>query len=108
MDIFDLFGDQDESYRASLWLYDSTQGVTALGAAYDTIEAAEAALVAYSGLELIWSRDTIDNGITVFAEKAYRDKINLAVILRVENGDVVSHAPIVGGWVPEDHPRRRR
>jgi hypothetical protein len=104
VDILDLFGDQEESYRASLWLYNSTQGVVSYGGSHDTIEAAEAALVDESGLELTWSRDTIDDGITVLAEKAYSDHINLAVVIRVENGDVVSHAPIVDGWVPEWHP----
>jgi len=102
-----MFSDQPETYRTSLWLWHSTQGVIAPGGTHESREAAQVAMGAYSKLSLDWTVETIDDGITVYAERTYEEHRNLAVITRVENGDVVAHARIPDGWVPEGHPSCR-
>jgi hypothetical protein len=109
VDVLDMFEEgRTETYSGSLWLYQSTNGVTAPGAVHETIEAAEQALTEYSGLDLDFVREHVEDGIITLATKACEDNINLAVVLRVESGDVVAHAPIPDGWVPEWHPLRKQ
>lgn len=101
-----MFSDQEEHYRGALWLYNTTQGVVAPGGQYETIDEAEATLAAYADEELAFIRETIDNGITTYAQQAYAGAFNVAVITRVENGDVVSRALLPDGWLPPGDPRR--
>lgn len=102
-----MFGDQEETYSASLWLWDSTKGVIVLGGHRTTIEEAEVAMATYTGLDLTWTREHIEDGTTTYAAKTWERRVNLAVISRVETGDVVSHTPLPKGWLPKDHPRRK-
>ena len=106
MDAFDLFSDRPTTYSGSLWLFQSTKGVYVPGGHYDTVEEAEAALATAAKLELSWTHEFIEDGITTFASTVYGRNMNVAVITRLETGDVHSHAPIVDGWVPDWHPSR--
>jgi hypothetical protein len=107
MDAFDMFSTQTETYRTSLWLWQSTQGVVAPGDLHESREDAQAAMETFSELTLEWKVETIDDGTTIYAERTYEENRNLAVVTRVENGDVVSHASVPDGWVHKWHPNRR-
>jgi hypothetical protein len=104
VDAFDIFSEQKETYRVSLWLYNSTKGVSCPGGHWDTIDEAETALAAYAEEDLVFHRDTIE--VVAAFREVHSQNINVAVVLRVEMGDVVSRAPVPDGWFPPGDPRR--
>jgi len=110
VDALDLFtpGGRPTTFRASLWLYGSTQGVVALAGAHESVEAAEAVLAARTGIELTLHREVIEDGIDQLAARMYEAGDSLAVVIRIETGDVHSQAPLPRGWVPDDHPARMK
>jgi hypothetical protein len=91
----DFFGEGvDQSLHGSLWLYRTTKGVHSMGRKHYGLDATEEALREYSGLpELIFVRETILDGVNVFASRAYAAKVNVAVITN-SDGDILSRAPL--------------
>jgi hypothetical protein len=100
MNTLDLFGNEPSTYRGSLWLYQSTQGITALGAQHAAVDSVEEQLREYAQLPLQFVRTATT------AAQAYKNRINVAVVTQVQSGDVVSKAPIEDGWFPPGDPRR--
>ena len=106
MDVMDLFGEEPETYRASLWLYNSTKGVVALGGLFSSPEAAQSALRAYSQLPDLFFDPIVNGGSRSYANKAWKNRWNRAVVTRENGGDVVHEAVIPEGWFPPGDPRR--
>jgi hypothetical protein len=103
MDILDLFGSQGESYDGALWLFSGMAGVWSPGGRHSTVEGVENALRSYVNIELIFDRRLRNDGMTKYAAKVAAAGENIAVVTRVENGDIVSQAPL-----PPDFDNGRR
>ena len=90
----DIFGEQGETYDGALWLFSGMSGVWGPGGRHRSIGEAEAALRDYANVELRFERRLIEKGLTKHAAVVAQAKENVAVITRVETGDVVSLAPL--------------
>ncbi len=107
MDVFSIFSDPSNlSYRGSLWLYQRTQGVWVLSGSHTTILDTEQRIREYTGLDLTFVRDRIEEGISRLVAGYHDSRCNLAVVICVETRDVESYAMIPEGWLPSGDPRR--
>ena len=98
-----MFGAQEESYEGALWLFSGMSGVWGPGGRQGSIAESESALRSYVDVELLFERRFIEHGISRYAATVAEAKENVAVVTRVETGDVVSFAPL-----PGDYGTRRR
>lgn len=103
MDTLDMFAVVEESYRASFWLYESAQGVTALGPAYDSVGEAQEALKSHAGEALVFT--PVSGHDLAYASLVWKQKRNVAVVYR-DTGTIVCEAPLPEGWFMPGDPRR--
>jgi len=93
LDILDIFGNGEEPrYNASLWLYRTTNGATSFGESFLSVEEAEEALKVHTSAELSFTRELILDGVIHYASQAYKEKVDMAVVIQIGTGDVVSRA----------------
>lgn len=103
MDTLDLFCTSVVTYRASLWLYGSTDGVTTLGGVFETPEEAQEALAAHSKEPLAFT--AVQGRDLAYASQVWKEKRNIAVVFK-DSGTLVCEAALPQGWVLPRDPRR--
>jgi hypothetical protein len=104
-DVFDIFASEPLTFRASLWLYNSTKGVIALGGLFSSEEAAQTALRAYTELPDLEFSPLSGDGQS-HANTVWKNRWNRAIVTR-SSGQVISEAEVPDGWFPPGDPRRK-
>lgn len=103
MDALDMFGVDVAAFRAAFWLYGSTQGITALGPAFESPEEAQAALVSFAGDPLEFT--SVQGQDLTYASEVWADRRNVAVVYR-DTGTIECEASLPEGWYVPGDPRR--
>jgi len=96
-----MFGEDQPppQYSVATWQYGSCIRVTSPGSTWDTVEEAKHEAERWTQVNpkafTDGSRDSDQ-----YAQRAYKDKLDLVVIYRAGRDEIVSWAPLGGSWEP--------